>query len=158
TADGPAPPAEALPPWPSGPGILVSRRNPGHAPRSPSPPCPARGRPAPGRRPAPEPGRLPARPGGARPRPLRRAPTRSSEPGRARAGSPVADVYEGGPPAVKRATALYARVSTAQQEKNGTIASQLAALDGYAAAHGLGIAPEHRYADDGYSGARLDRP
>jgi site-specific DNA recombinase len=55
-------------------------------------------------------------------------------------------------------TALYARVSTAQQEKQGTIASQLAALTAYAAAHGLTIAPEHRYVDEGYSGARLDRP
>jgi site-specific DNA recombinase len=56
------------------------------------------------------------------------------------------------------ACALYARVSTVQQEKQGTIESQLAALDAYAAAHGLVIAPEHRYVDDGYSGARLDRP
>jgi site-specific DNA recombinase len=55
-------------------------------------------------------------------------------------------------------TALYARVSTAQQEKLGTIESQLAALDSYAAEHGLAVAPEHRYVDDGYSGARLDRP
>ena len=54
--------------------------------------------------------------------------------------------------------ALYARVSTAQQEKQGTIESQVAALDAYATAHGLAVAPEHRYVDDGYSGARLDRP
>lgn len=54
--------------------------------------------------------------------------------------------------------ALYARVSTAQQEKQGTIASQLAALAAYADEHGLAIAPEHQYVDDGYSGARLDRP
>jgi site-specific DNA recombinase len=56
------------------------------------------------------------------------------------------------------AVALYARVSTAQQEKQGTIESQLAALAAYAATHGVTIAPEHRYVDDGYSGARLDRP
>ena len=56
------------------------------------------------------------------------------------------------------AVALYARVSTAQQEKQGTIQSQLAALTDYAAEQGLVIAPEHRYIDDGYSGARLDRP
>jgi site-specific DNA recombinase len=56
------------------------------------------------------------------------------------------------------AVALYARVSTAQQEKQGTIASQLAALAAYAAEHRLAIAPEHHYLDDGYSGARLDRP
>jgi site-specific DNA recombinase len=55
-------------------------------------------------------------------------------------------------------TALYARVSTAQQEKQGTIESQLAALAAYAADHGVTIAPEHRSIDNGYSGARLDRP
>ena len=54
--------------------------------------------------------------------------------------------------------ALYARVSTPQQEKQGPIASKVAALTAYAAAHGLAIAPEHQYLDDGYSGARLDRP
>ena len=59
---------------------------------------------------------------------------------------------------MNRATALYARVSTAHQEKQGTIGSQLAALAAYAARHELRIAPEHRYIDDGYSGARLDRP
>ena len=57
-----------------------------------------------------------------------------------------------------KTVALYARVSTAQQEKQGTIASQIAAVQAYAAAHALAIAPEHRYLDDGYSGARLDRP
>jgi site-specific DNA recombinase len=59
---------------------------------------------------------------------------------------------------MNRTTALYARVSTAQQERPGAIESQLAALDAHAAAHGLAVAPEHRYVDDGYSGARLDRP
>ena len=59
---------------------------------------------------------------------------------------------------MNRATALYARVSTAQQEKQGTIESQLAALEAYAAAHELHIAPEYRFIDDGYSGARLARP
>jgi site-specific DNA recombinase len=56
------------------------------------------------------------------------------------------------------ATAIYARVSTAQQEKQGTIASQVAALASYAADHGLTVAPDHHYLDEGYSGARLDRP
>jgi site-specific DNA recombinase len=59
---------------------------------------------------------------------------------------------------MNRAAALYARVSTAQQEKQGTIESQLAALEAYAAAHELHIAPEYRFIDDGYSGARLARP
>jgi len=54
--------------------------------------------------------------------------------------------------------ALYARVSTAQQEKQGTIASQIAAVQAYATARALTIAPGHQYLDDGYSGARLDRP
>lgn len=44
------------------------------------------------------------------------------------------------------------------REKQGTIQSQLAALATYAAEQGLVIAPEHHYVDDGYSGARLDRP
>ncbi|MDP9310058.1 MAG: recombinase family protein [Chloroflexota bacterium] len=54
--------------------------------------------------------------------------------------------------------AMYARVSTPQQEQQGTIQSQIAALNAYAAAHGWRIAPEHAYVDEGYSGARLDRP
>jgi site-specific DNA recombinase len=54
--------------------------------------------------------------------------------------------------------ALYARVSTAQQEKQGTIASQVAAVQAHAAAQAWTIAPGHQYLDDGYSGARLDRP
>jgi site-specific DNA recombinase len=56
------------------------------------------------------------------------------------------------------AIAIYARVSTAQQEQQGTIQSQLAALTAYATTQGWVIAPEHTYTDDGYSGARLDRP
>jgi site-specific DNA recombinase len=56
------------------------------------------------------------------------------------------------------AVAMYARVSTAQQEQQGTIQSQLAALTAYATTQGWKIAPEHTYIDDGYSGARLDRP
>ena len=57
-----------------------------------------------------------------------------------------------------RVVAIYARVSTAQQEKQGTIESQLAALEEYATEHDLMLSPEHRYVDEGYSGARLDRP
>jgi site-specific DNA recombinase len=56
------------------------------------------------------------------------------------------------------AVAIYARVSTAQQEKQGTIQSQLAVLTAYATAQGWEIAPDHYYIDDGVSGARLDRP
>jgi site-specific DNA recombinase len=34
----------------------------------------------------------------------------------------------------------------------------VAALEAYAADHAFTLAPEHRYLDDGHSGARLDRP
>lgn len=52
--------------------------------------------------------------------------------------------------------AIYARVSTEAQEARGTIGSQLDALRQRAAAEGHEIAAE--FCDDGYSGARLDRP
>ena len=57
-----------------------------------------------------------------------------------------------------KTVALYARVSTHQQEKQGTIESQLAAVASYAHDQGLALSPEHTYVDNGYSGARLDRP
>jgi site-specific DNA recombinase len=54
--------------------------------------------------------------------------------------------------------AIYARVSSARQEQERTIASQLEALHHYAAAHGHEVVPEGVFCDDGFSGARLDRP
>lgn len=54
--------------------------------------------------------------------------------------------------------ALYARVSSDRQQQQGTIASQLAALEGFARDHDYQVAPQHIFQDDGYSGARLDRP
>ncbi|MCL5960157.1 MAG: recombinase family protein [Chloroflexi bacterium] len=54
--------------------------------------------------------------------------------------------------------ALYARVSTVRQEQDETIASQLTSLEAYAAEHGYQIDDAHVYLDDGYSGARLERP
>jgi site-specific DNA recombinase len=54
--------------------------------------------------------------------------------------------------------AAYARVSSEQQAGERTIASQLAALEARVAADGLTLLPEHRFADDGYSGATLVRP
>jgi site-specific DNA recombinase len=52
--------------------------------------------------------------------------------------------------------ALYARVSTEAQQARGTIASQLEALRARAAGQGDEVVAE--FCDDGYSGARLDRP
>jgi hypothetical protein len=51
---------------------------------------------------------------------------------------------------------LYARVSTERQQERGTVASQLAVLRAAAEATGDEIVEE--FVDDGYSGARLDRP
>jgi site-specific DNA recombinase len=52
--------------------------------------------------------------------------------------------------------AIYARVSSEKQEKERTIGSQLEALRGYAANNGMELIEE--FTDEGYSGARLDRP
>jgi site-specific DNA recombinase len=52
--------------------------------------------------------------------------------------------------------ALYARVSTEAQQVRGTITSQLEALRARAAAEGDQVVAQ--FCDDGYSGARLDRP
>ncbi len=54
--------------------------------------------------------------------------------------------------------ALYARVSTERQEREQTIDSQLAALQAWVQQHDHVLWPEHVYTDEGYSGARLDRP
>ena len=55
-------------------------------------------------------------------------------------------------------SAVYARVSYEQRADESTIASQLEALEARVAADGLALLPEHRFADDGYSGATLVRP
>ena len=52
--------------------------------------------------------------------------------------------------------ALYARVSTERQQERGTVSSQLEALRAAADADGHEVIEE--FVDDGYSGARLDRP
>ena len=54
--------------------------------------------------------------------------------------------------------ALYARVSSARQEHERTIASQLDALKAFISAHGHTLVPNGTFCDDGISGARLDRP
>jgi len=57
-----------------------------------------------------------------------------------------------------RRAAMYVRVSTDLQEKEQTIQSQLAAVTRYADESGLHHSPALTYADDGYTGTRLDRP
>jgi site-specific DNA recombinase len=52
--------------------------------------------------------------------------------------------------------AIYARVSTERQEERGTVGSQLELLRAAARADGDDVVAE--FVDDGYSGARLDRP
>ena len=50
--------------------------------------------------------------------------------------------------------ALYARVSTSQQEKTATIESQLEALQAYVAASDHTVLPAHLFLDNGVSGSR----
>lgn len=52
--------------------------------------------------------------------------------------------------------AIYARVSSERQEKEHTIGSQLEALRAYVAQNQMQLVEE--FSDEGYSGARLDRP
>lgn len=54
--------------------------------------------------------------------------------------------------------AIYARVSTERQERQQTIDSQIVALRAWAQEAGHELRPEHAFSDEGYSGARLDRP
>src|SRR3954451_22697310 len=92
----------------------------------------------------------------ARPRGAHRAPIGRQRP----AGGPVApgDIGEGAIDMQPSHTAIYARVSSDQQTADKTIASQLAALEARLAREGLRVAPEHRFLDEGYSGATLVRP
>jgi len=59
---------------------------------------------------------------------------------------------------MSRRAALYARVSTAHQEQDQTVDSQLSAIAQATAALGLSVPSERRYVDEGFSGSRLDRP
>ncbi len=54
--------------------------------------------------------------------------------------------------------ALYARVSTPNQQQEGTIVSQVRALKDYIHQQGWSLLPVHEFLDEGRSGARLDRP
>jgi site-specific DNA recombinase len=59
---------------------------------------------------------------------------------------------------MKKAAAIYARVSSERQKEEGTIASQTALLLEYAQNHELSVPPEWIFEDEGYSGAMLARP
>jgi site-specific DNA recombinase len=54
--------------------------------------------------------------------------------------------------------AIYARVSSARQKEEQTIASQTAALRDHAGTIGLEVPPDWVFEDEGYSGATLVRP
>jgi site-specific DNA recombinase len=54
--------------------------------------------------------------------------------------------------------AIYARVSTFNQQQEGTIASQVQLLKDYIQQQGWSLLPEHEFLDDGITGERLDRP
>ncbi|HEY0776477.1 MAG TPA: recombinase family protein, partial [Gemmatirosa sp.] len=54
--------------------------------------------------------------------------------------------------------AIYARVSSEHQERQQTIDSQFTALRAWAATSGHALDEAHVFRDEGYSGARLDRP
>jgi site-specific DNA recombinase len=54
--------------------------------------------------------------------------------------------------------AAYARVSTQRQAEEQTITQQIERLHARAQAEGWTITPNHLYCDEGYSGARIDRP
>ena len=54
--------------------------------------------------------------------------------------------------------ALYARVSSEQQAEEGTIDSQIAALQERIAQDGYALTEELAFVDAGYSGATLIRP
>jgi site-specific DNA recombinase len=54
--------------------------------------------------------------------------------------------------------AIYARVSSEKQREERTIASQTAALIEFAQSRGLEVPSEWVFEDDGFSGAKLERP
>jgi site-specific DNA recombinase len=54
--------------------------------------------------------------------------------------------------------AIYVRVSTLRQQRAQTIEQQLDRLQAHVATQGWSLADEHIFRDDGYSGAKLNRP
>jgi site-specific DNA recombinase len=59
---------------------------------------------------------------------------------------------------LQKHTAIYARVSSEQQAQHGTIESQLAAIEKFAAEKGLKIDPDLIFAENGFTGTTLARP
>ncbi|MBO0719267.1 MAG: recombinase family protein [Blastocatellia bacterium] len=59
---------------------------------------------------------------------------------------------------LQKHTAIYARVSSDQQAQHGTIESQLAAIEKFAAEKGLKIDPDLIFAENGFTGITLARP
>ncbi len=59
---------------------------------------------------------------------------------------------------MKGTAAIYARVSSARQKEERTIASQIAALQAHALETGLEVPAQWVFEDEGYSGATLIRP
>jgi site-specific DNA recombinase len=59
---------------------------------------------------------------------------------------------------MNRKAALYARVSTLQQEQEATIESQVAALEAYAKVQSFELEAAHYFLDQAVSGTQLDRP
>jgi site-specific DNA recombinase len=59
---------------------------------------------------------------------------------------------------MKRIAALYARVSTLQQEQEATIDSQVAAIEVYAQANDCCLSKDYYFLDQAVSGAQFDRP
>ena len=57
-----------------------------------------------------------------------------------------------------KSVALYARVSSVQQAKQATVASQVAALEERAKTDGHVVLPADIFVDEGFSGATLARP
>ena len=54
--------------------------------------------------------------------------------------------------------ALYVRVSTTGQVEAQTIEQQVERLQAHVESEGWLLSAEHKYHDDGYSGAKLNRP
>ena len=59
---------------------------------------------------------------------------------------------------MNRVTAIYTRVSSDRQAKDGTIESQLEAVRAFVSQQGWRVDPDREFSDNGVTGTRLDRP